>query len=260
MTSRLRDGGLPGAVAAEWTKLWSLRSTWWTLAGAFALTGLMTMILATDTVHDNTNELSRDDPGVLIASDLVVAAVDISQFVVLALAILTMTGEYATGSIRTTLQAVPPRGRLLAAKAAVVTAVVFPLGVLLGLTCTAGASVLMGEWGRTTLAQTVGDSLAIGAYLALVSVFMLGMGALLRSTAAVLTLSFLLLMALPMLLVNSGVPVVRHVGDALPSSAGRHFMNGEDGPYAPAVGLVILVAWAVAAALAARTSLHRRDA
>ncbi|WP_067487864.1 ABC transporter permease [Actinomadura hibisca] len=260
MTSRPRDGGLPGAVAAEWTKLWSLRSTWWTLAGAFALCGLMTSILATDTVHDNTNELTQDDPGVLVTSDLVVAAIDIVQFVVLGLAILTITGEYATGSIRTTLQAVPPRGRVLAAKAAVVTAVVFPLGVLLGLTGTAVASVLMGEWGRTTLAQTLGDSLAIGAYLALISVFMLGVGALLRSTAATLTLSFLLLMALPMLLTNAGVPLVRHVGDALPSAAGRYFMNGEDSPYAPAAGLAILVAWAVAATVAARTSMRRRDA
>jgi hypothetical protein len=30
-------GGVAGTIASEWTKLWSVRSTWWCLAGAATL-------------------------------------------------------------------------------------------------------------------------------------------------------------------------------------------------------------------------------
>ncbi|MFG2001461.1 ABC transporter permease subunit [Spirillospora sp. NPDC048911] len=253
-------GGLPGAVAAEWTKLWSLRSTWWSLVAAFGLMGLMSAILASSTAANNTNDLTGDDQGVVAVSGVAVGATDLVQFVVVALAILVITGEYATGSIRTTLQWVPPRGRMLAAKAAVVAAVVLPAGVVLAAAGTAVAEPLLGRWGRFAAGEAAGDVLAVGVYLALISVFILGVGAVLRSTAGALTTAFLLLMAVPMLLENSGVTALRHVSSALPGTAGRHFMSGGGDPYPAAVGLLILAAWAAAALALGTVVLRRRDA
>ncbi|MFI0446009.1 ABC transporter permease subunit [Actinomadura sp. 6N118] len=253
-------GGLPGAVAAEWTKLWSLRSTWWGLFAAFGLMGLMSAILATSTASNNTNAITTDDQGVVEVSGVAVGATDLVQFVLIALAILMITGEYATGSVRTTLQWVPLRGRMLAAKAAVVAAAVLPAGVALGLVGTAVAKPLLGRWGRFSAGDAAGDVLAVGVYLALTCVFILGVGTMLRSTAGALTTAFLLLMAVPMLLENSSVKALRHVSDALPSTAGRNFMSGEAGPYPPGVGLLILAAWAVGSLALGTVVLRRRDA
>ncbi|KAB2349041.1 ABC transporter permease subunit [Actinomadura rudentiformis] len=253
-------GGLPGAVAAEWTKLWSLRSTWWALFAAFGVMGLMSAILATSTASNNTNAITTDDQGVVQVSGIAVGATDLVQFVLIALAILMITGEYATGSIRTTLQWVPLRDRMLAAKAAVTAAVMLPAGVALGVLGTAVAEPLLGRWGRLSAGDAVADVLAVGVYLALTCVFILGVGTVLRSTAGALTTAFLLLMAVPMLLVNSSVKALGYVADALPSTAGRHFMAGEGGPYPPAVGLLILAAWAVASLALGTVVLRRRDA
>lgn len=248
------------AFAAEWTKLWSLRSTWWTLAGAFALMAAMAFTLATSTVHNNTNDVPGDDLGVVVASETAVGAVDLVQFVVLTLAILTITAEYATGSIGTTLRWAPRRGVVLLAKSAVLAAVAFPTGMLLGLLGTAVAAPLLGGWGRFSVGGTLADSAAIGVYLALTSVLVLGIGTLLRSTAGAVTTVFLFLMALPMLIDGSSTALGRWVSDALPSSAGRHFMNGGGDSYGPAAGLALLAVWTAVFLVGARTALRRRDA
>ncbi|GAA2592883.1 ABC transporter permease subunit [Actinomadura fulvescens] len=253
-------GGLAGAVAAEWTKLWSLRSTWWALAGALGMMALMSVILASSTVSNNTNALTTDDQGVVSVSGIALGATDLVQFVVIALAILVITGEYATGSVRTTLQWVPRRGRMLAAKAAVVAAVVLPAGMVLAAAGTAVAGPLLGRWGRFSAGEAAGDVLAVGVYLALICVFILGVGTVLRSTAGALTTAFLALMAVPMLLENSTVTALGYVSDALPSTAGRHFMGGEAAPYPPAAGLLILAAWTVGSLALGIVVLRRRDA
>ncbi|GAA2148520.1 ABC transporter permease [Actinomadura napierensis] len=252
-------GGLPGAVAAEWTKLWSVRSTWWGLAGAAALMGLMSLILASSTVSNNTNEIASDDQGVVSVSGVAVSSLDMVQFVVVAVAILVITGEYATGSIRSTLQWVPRRGRMLVAKAAVLAGVMLPAGVVLSVLGTAVAGPVLGEWGRSRAVVVVDDALQMGVYLALVSLLVLGVGAMLRSTAGTLTTAFLFLLVVPMLLVNAGSSVGRHVADALPSTAGRYLMTG-DGPYPEAVGAAILAAWTAAALWGGVLVLRRRDA
>ncbi|MEU6748253.1 ABC transporter permease [Spirillospora sp. NPDC046719] len=252
-------GGLRGAVAAEWTKLWSVRSTWWGLAAAAVLMGLMCLILASSTVSNNTNEVASDDQGVVSVSGVAIASLDMVQFVVVAVAILVITGEYATGSIRSTLQWVPRRGRMLVAKAVVLAAVTLPAGVVLCVAGTAVAGPVLGEWGRSRAVVFVDDALQSGVYLALVCLLVLGLGAMLRSTAGTLTTAFLFLLVLPMLLENAGSSVGRHAADALPSGAGRHFMNG-DGPYPAGVGAAILAAWAVAALWGGVVVLRRRDA
>ncbi|MEU8306312.1 ABC transporter permease [Actinomadura sp. NPDC048955] len=253
-------GGWRGAVAAEWTKLWSLRSTWWGLAAAVALMAAMAFTLATSTVSNNTNAVPGDDMGVVSASGAAVGALDMVQFVVLAVAILMITGEYATGGIRATLQCVPPRGRMLGAKAVVVAAVTFPLGVALNAAGTAVADPVLGRWGRLGAGEFAADALQSGAYLALAGVLVLGIGAVLRSTAASLTAVFLFLMVVPMLLGGGDESgLARKVSDSMPSSAGRYFMSG-DGPYPQAAGLAILVAWTAAAVFGAVVVLRRRDA
>ncbi|TDD37654.1 ABC transporter permease [Actinomadura sp. KC06] len=252
-------GGMPGALAAEWTKLWTIRSTYWGLAGAHLLMAALCLIMAQVTVSNNTDERVQEHPGVVSVSDIATGSMDMVQFVILALAILMITGEYATGSIHATLQWVPPRGRMLSAKAAIATAVIFPSGVLLGLVGTAVAYPVLGRWGRLDAGDVVHDALMTGVYLTALSVMILGVGAMLRSTAATLTTAFLFIMVLPVMLANSRSELLMDVANGMPSSAGRHLLKG-DGPYPAAVAGAILAAWTAAALWGGITVLRRRDA
>ncbi|TMQ94235.1 ABC transporter permease [Actinomadura soli] len=248
-----------GALAAEWTKLWTLRSTWWGLAGAVLLMVLLCLLMAQVTVSNNTDERVQEHPGVVSVSDIAIGSLDMVQFVVLALAILMITGEYATGSIHATLQWVPSRGRMLAAKAAVAAAVIFPSGVLLGLVGTAVAYPVLGKWGRLNAGDVIHDALMTGVYLAALSVLILGVGAMLRSTAATLTTAFLLIMVLPVMLANSRSELLMDVANGMPSKAGGYLLNA-NGPYPAAVALAILAAWTAAAMWGGVTVLRHRDA
>src|SRR5689334_22609857 len=96
-------------VRAEWTKLWSVRSTPWTLLGtAAALVGLAAVFPA-------TGPRAPADPVAYGLSSFFQA-----QLGVAVLGILAITSEYATGSIRATLAATPQRLTVLGAKAIVV--------------------------------------------------------------------------------------------------------------------------------------------
>jgi len=257
----MRSGGRTGALAAEWTKLWSIRSTWWGLACSVPVMALMSLIMAQDIVTDNTDPALADRPGVVSVSGTGTAggSVDMVQFVILALAALMITGEYATGSIRATLQWVPPRARMLSAKAAVAVAVMFPVGVVLALVGTASAYPVLGKWGRLDAGDVVHDALMTGVYLAVMSAFVLGVAAMLRSTAATITATFLFLMVLPVTLANSRSDLMKDIADGLPSAAGRHLLAG-DGPYPAAAALAILAVWTAAALWGGVTVLRHRDA
>ena len=106
--------GLRRAMAAEWTKLWSVRSTTWTLVGtAVAVVGLCA--LGTGTV--SPTEII-DDP-----TRRSLIGVFLGQLIFGVLGVLVMSAEYGTGTIRATLSAVPRRPVVLTAKILVFGAV-----------------------------------------------------------------------------------------------------------------------------------------
>ncbi|MET8258805.1 ABC transporter permease [Micromonospora sp. NPDC005205] len=249
-----------GAVAAEWTKLSSVRSTWWT-----ALAGLLVMAasagqLAIYAANGNTNDDPADDAGVVTVGSVLIGSVELTQYVVLALGLLAITAEFTSGTIRTTLQCTPSRGRVLLAEAAVAGAVTFALGLLLGGVGVLVARPVLGEWGSAPVIDTIGDIVAVATYLALIGVLALGLGAALRS--AVLTIVVLLasLMIVPLSLQEPDIEVLNRIADVFPGVAGGHFLAGDTEPYPPVVGLLLLAGWAAAALLLGRAALRRRDA
>jgi hypothetical protein len=82
-------GGLRGAVASEWTKLWSLRSTWWFLVSGAALLGLSALTLGGGTATSLLNDGVR---GVTLpAGESVISAVTFAQFAFVTVAMLAVT-------------------------------------------------------------------------------------------------------------------------------------------------------------------------
>lgn len=255
-------GGLSGAIASEWTKLWSVRSVWWSLLASVLLMAATAGQLAIYVQNSNTNTEPADDRGVMAVGRIAIDAVELTQFAVLALALLVITAEYSTGTIRPTLQWTPSRWRLLLAKTTVVAGVTFGVGIGLGGLGAAVAAPVLGQWGRFDAAETLGDMIGLGAYLALISVFTLGLGAALRGAVGTLVTVFLTLVIVPTTLRLPDLAALNTIADALPGSAGLHFLRADTdtAPYPPAVGLLLLLGWTLAALLAGHTTLHRRDA
>jgi ABC-2 type transport system permease protein len=160
----------------EWIKLRSLRSTTWTLL--FALAGT---VAASITAGLNTRN-PQGDP-----TNNILAGIAFGQIVLGVLGVLVMTSEYSSGMIRATLAAVPRRPLVLAAKAAVFGAVAIAAGELATFAAfLGGVAVLRASVPHPALSQpTVLRAVVLsGAYLGLIGLIGLGLGAIVRHGAA----------------------------------------------------------------------------
>ncbi|MCW3844907.1 ABC transporter permease, partial [Micromonospora yasonensis] len=234
---------MTAAIPAEWIKLRSVRSTWWTVLAAVLTMAATTAQLAIYAVNANTDDDSTVNPGIVGVGEIVAGSLELTQYVVLALGLFAITSEYTSGTIRTTLRCTPSRSRLLLAKAVVVGAVTFLVGLLLGGVGAAVARPVLGEWGRAPLGGTMADVLASATYLALVGVLALGLAAALRGAVLTLTVLFALLMIVPLSLQEPGITVLTRIADGFPGVAGGHFLAGDTDPYPAVVGLLLLAGW-----------------
>jgi ABC-type transport system involved in multi-copper enzyme maturation permease subunit len=246
---------LRSAVSAEWTKLWSVRTVWWALLAAVLL---MAMGAAQYAIYVNHGDLpARDGIALNTPGAVAVLAVDLAQFALIALAMLLMTSEYSSGTIRATLAWIPSRGRLLLAKATVVAAVTAVGGVVLGFIGAGAARLVLNAPEDVNILD---DVLVIGAYLAVISVFALGLGAAVRGSVLTLIVLFLVMVVVPPILTLPDNAVLNAITDGLPGVAGSHFLHRDTDPYPPAVGLLILAGWATMALLGGWRAMDRRDA
>lgn len=112
--------GLRGAITSEFTKIRSVRSTYWTLAALLVVSiGIGAAITggsAANFTHNPGNKAGFDATMISL-----VAFFEIGQLIIAVIAALAITSEYSTGMIRTSLTAQPRRGRVYAAKAIVLT-------------------------------------------------------------------------------------------------------------------------------------------
>jgi ABC-2 type transport system permease protein len=188
----------------EWIKIRSLRSTWWTLAisaaGAVAI-GVAVGLGTTNGTEDLTNNaLAGLIPALLVSG---------------VLGVLLMTSEYSSGMIRSTLAASPRRPLLLAAKAAVFGAVALAFGEAASfIAFFAGGAALRHGISAPTLSQP-GVLRAVvlgGAGFCLLGLIGLGLGAIIRHSAAAIAVYVGGLYVLPLFIGE----LSRQVGKYLP--------------------------------------------
>ena len=114
--------GLKGAIASEFTKLRSVRSTYWTLGALFIVSVGLGIAITAGTAANFAN-----NPGNKAGFDATQASLgaffELGQLIIAVLGAMVITSEYSTGMIRTSLTAQPRRGVVYAAKAIVFTAV-----------------------------------------------------------------------------------------------------------------------------------------
>lgn len=255
-----------GVLRSEWIKLLSLRSIRWSVlvmlllswGGAFLLTMAMN---------------STDLPAEAMPSLLVQAATFGSLFTVLimgVIGVLSITSEYASGLILSSLTAVPKRTPVLAAKAVAVAT----LGLVVGGLSTFGGALiaaifftdgfaLLGE--GDVLASLVGATL----FLALAALIALGIGAMVRSSAGAISIVAVLMFVATLVfqvLTITGWDWVPIVAQWMPADLGQALSNvlflpeeaRGDVTYWAALGG--LIAWAAAMLVPAAILLKKRDA
>lgn len=251
-------GGFPGAVAAEWIKLWTVRSTWVCMCAVAVLVSAFAMISG---ITSPSHQGGGGTPlGMSAPATAASGVFFIGQFAALALATLMIASEYSTGSIVSSLQCVPVRARMLLAKCAVILPVLCCTGVLVGLLGTGVAAAAMGGHGPPVRGGDVAvQALAIGGYLAFAGVIAVGIGAAIRSVAGTLTATLLLTFWVPVALQVIGVTWLATAGMYLPGGAGATLLDIAHASYGRPVAVVILAAWAIAAQSAGYVVLRHRD-
>jgi ABC-type transport system involved in multi-copper enzyme maturation permease subunit len=267
ITPEARKPGFGRLMLSEWTKIRSVRSTVWALLLLVILdlgfTALFTGVTAGqwDRADASARATVRADPAGTILSSGVI----FSQLTVCVLGVMVIASEYSTGMIRASLLAVPRRLPLLAAKAAVFTLLIFVLATAVSFgSFFVGASILHSK-APVALADpgVLRAVVGCGLYLAMLGLFALALGAIIRHTAAGITgvIGFVLVLApLATLLPGS---IGKHVHAYLPSEAGHLIGQTRQGPndlLTPWQGYGVFAIWTAVLLVIAAVLLKRRDA
>jgi ABC-2 type transport system permease protein len=260
-----------GVLRGEWTKLLSLRSTWWVLAATVVLITGISLAVAFS-LEAVAADLAAASGAAAPASgaEVVSGGFQMGMLTIAVLGALLITGEYSTGMIRSTLAAVPTRVPVLAAKAVVLTAVTVAVAtVSIALAYVVTMPLLADldlvpalDDGRTW--QVFGGTVY---FLVAAAVFALGIGTLLRSSAAAITVALTVLLLLPGVLSFIGLDLVEAIVEYLPLPASGAFLGGGEDSLSSAgqeltatTGVLVIAAYAVVPLIAGAVVLRRRDA
>jgi hypothetical protein len=254
-------------LRAEWTKLWSVRSTLWSLLVTIAIiVGLGALFCAARVARAD-----RLDPGELRNFDptgFSLNGIFLAQLAVGVLGVLVMSSEYATGQIRATFGATPQRNLVLAAKVAVFAVVTFAVGLV---ACFAAFFIGQAILGRSTKVHSafIGDPGVLRAviggamYLSVLGALGIGLGTILRRTAGAIAALVGLLLILPILVNFLPSPWNTDISKYLPLQAGNavfHTAKLASTDLSLWVGFAVFCAYAVASLALGAVLLARRDA
>jgi hypothetical protein len=242
-------------LASEWTKLRSVRSTYWALivAAVVSLAGSALAALPAG-------------KGAPLPDPVAFSFIGWAEYPVLAvgvLGVLTFTSEYATGQIRTTFTAVPRRLAVLAARTAVVAALALVFGELLAAASFSLTQAILSRHGQGVALSrhgVPGAVLAAGFVLVVVAVTGVGLGAAIRHTAgaiAVLPVVFYL----PLALLPLPAPWSQIDRFTLPAAAYQVVaLHPATNLLAPALSMLVLIAWPATILAIAAVLITRRAA
>ncbi len=249
-------------LRSEWVKLRSLRSTAITLAA-----GVVTMVAlgwifgwATNRQWDT---LRPDERATFSAVDATLAGFYLAQLAIGVLGVLLVTGEYATGMVRATFGAVPQRLPVLWAKATLYAGVTYALMLAAAVVAFLGGQQLLATHGTDLSADGALRAISgVAGYLALIGVFSVALGFIIRSTAGGVATLFGLLLVVPNLGLLLPAGWREHTLPYLPSNAGASMFSAvtADGSLSAGAGLLVLLVWVVGALVVAALLLRRRDA
>src|SRR6202044_361830 len=116
------QAGLRGAIASEFTKLRSVRSTYWTLGSLFIVSVGLAIAICAGTAANMVNN-PQNKAGFDATQTSLGAFFELGQLIIAVIGAMVITSEYSTGMIRTSLTAMPRRGTVYLGKLIVLTTV-----------------------------------------------------------------------------------------------------------------------------------------
>ena len=269
--------GFGHLLRGEWIKFWSVRSTTWTLS--IFLIATVGLVLLISLAFVNVPSPEEGGPPAGTAGnplDPLSIAVTLAQLAVAVLGALTITSEYSTGMIRSSLTAVPKRLPMLWSKAIVLVVSVFVVA-LVAVALSVALQYLLFDSKDFSIDVTdpemIRPLVGTAVYLATIALFSYALGALLRHSAAALATVLGLLLVAPILF--SAIPwnPLQQANPFLPGVAGQQFTQtteqleqaaefAVDGVVQLSAweGYAVLLAWIVVVLGVAAVLLKKRDA
>jgi ABC-2 type transport system permease protein len=251
------------ALRSEWTKLRTVRSTFWSLLVAavlgIGLGGLISWAGADRYHRDPELHFNWN------ATDHSLRSLTIAQLAFAVLGVLIITGEYSTGMIRTSLAAVAKRSRMLSAKLSVFTVMVLITGEGIALaTFFLGQALIYGKAPSASIAYPNVARAVVGAgvYLALLALLGSAIATIVRHAAAGIAVIVAILFVLPGIAFALPTSWQRPIEEYWPTNAGQQFaMVAHDAhTLGPWQGLGVMAAFVAVVLVVAFVLLERRDA
>src|SRR5215471_4816881 len=152
--------GLAGTIRSEFTKLRSVRSTYWTI-GAMFIVSVGIAALVGFGIASNIHNQPWNKAGTDAAQASLIAFFELGQLIIAVLGALVITSEYSTGMIRTSLTAMPRRGTVYTAKLIVfstVTLIISFVSFFVGQAAMSGSGVNTSLFHSTTIPRDVNMS------------------------------------------------------------------------------------------------------
>lgn len=254
---------LAGALRSEFTKIRSVRSTYWTLFAMFIVVvgfgALASWGAASHGPHGPYFDPTRQS----------LAGLYIGQLIIGVLGVLVISSEYSTGMIRTTLTTNPHRMVMIAAKGIAFTVVALATSLITSFTAFFLGQALMSSHHMSTtigspdvLRAVIGGAL----FLTACGVLAFGLGLLLRHTAAGIATVVGLLFVVTVLVNFLPQSWQNHVDEWVPALAGGQLWMTKPQPpgstpmFAPWTGFAVLCGYAAIAVAAAVILFRERDA
>jgi ABC-type transport system involved in multi-copper enzyme maturation permease subunit len=292
--------GLRGVIASEFTKLRSVRSTYWTIAALIIVSvGIAALIgfAAASNIHNNPWNKAGTD-----ATQLSLGAFfEIGQLIIAVIGAMAITSEYSTGMIRTSLTAMPRRGTVYLGKLIVLTSVTLVVSLVtsfvaffVGQGALSGAGVAASLFHTTTVPASANVSGPAGGpgngptnytfvgtdvihastvlsavvgtalFVTVVALIAFGLGAIIRHTAGAITsaigLMFVLSIIIQLLPDNWRWDIMRFFPDAAGRVISVTVGQGNEHLWSAWPQLLVTVVWAVVLVGVGGYLFRKRDA
>ncbi|WAP52007.1 ABC transporter permease [Arthrobacter sp. ATA002] len=265
-------------LRSEWIKVTTVPSTVILLAitvavmvGLAAL-GAWQIVVVLDQIASATNAEEAvifGDPQMYrdIVPEIPSSGIFFGQLLIASLAVVLIASEWGTGMIRSTFSAVPKRIPALLAKNLIMALIAFLVGAAAAfISLLAAQPILSGG----DLSLSVNDDgvlasiLNTGTCLALIAVFSMAIGTLLRNTAGGVVTAIGIIFVLPMVvgLVEGIADWIPDAARFLPSNAGTQLVMAgatAEGDLTQLQGGLVLAAWAAVLLLISLIVTKRRD-
>ena len=216
--------GFGGTLRSEFTKIRSVRSTYWTLLALLAVSIGIGAAISGGTAANWSHATAADKATFDPTQASVAGLFYLGQLVIVVLGAMVLTAEYSTGMIRTSLTAMPRRIVMYVAKVVVFACVAIVVTLIAAfIAFFLGQALLASTHDNATLSQPNVLRAVIGSalYVTVCGLFAFAAGAILRHTAAAITSVIGLLFVIPILAHLLPSSWYQDLERWLPDAAGR---------------------------------------